>query len=138
MGMILGLIASQRELFSDTVRSWQQTAWAGQLPSDAGFAALLQRLRQRSAMPVVFLTSKDEEVDELMGLRLGADDYIVKPFSPREVIARIKAVLRRLVDAGTRIVQYGYSGAEGADVAEVVDRAQAEIFERTAARVYRL
>ncbi len=43
---------------------------------------LLQRLRQRSSMPVIFLTSKDEEVDELMGLRLGADDYITKPFSP--------------------------------------------------------
>jgi len=42
---------------------------------------LLQRLRQRSSMPVIFLTSKDEEVDELMGLRLGADDYITKPFS---------------------------------------------------------
>jgi two-component system, OmpR family, response regulator ChvI len=44
---------------------------------------LLQRLRVRSAMPVIFLTSKDEEVDELMGLRLGADDYIKKPFSQR-------------------------------------------------------
>jgi two-component system phosphate regulon response regulator PhoB len=56
---------------------------------------LLQRLRQRSNMPVVFLTSKDEEVDELMGLRLGADDYITKPFSPKELMARIKAVMRR-------------------------------------------
>ena len=56
---------------------------------------LLQRLRQRSAMPVVFLTSKDEEVDELMGLRLGADDYITKPFSQRLLLERVKAVLRR-------------------------------------------
>lgn len=56
---------------------------------------LLQRLRQRSSLPVIFLTSKDEELDQLMGLRLGADDYITKPFSPRELVARLKAVLRR-------------------------------------------
>jgi two-component system response regulator ChvI len=56
---------------------------------------LLQRLRQRSALPVVFLTSKDEEVDELMGLRLGADDYITKPFSQRLLLERIRALLRR-------------------------------------------
>jgi two-component system response regulator ChvI len=56
---------------------------------------LLQRLRQRTALPVIFLTSKDEEVDELMGLRLGADDYITKPFSQRLLIERIRALLRR-------------------------------------------
>jgi DNA-binding response OmpR family regulator len=56
---------------------------------------LLRRLRQKSAMPVIFLTSKDEEVDELMGLRLGADDYITKPFSQRLLLERIKALLRR-------------------------------------------
>ena len=56
---------------------------------------LLQRLRTRSAMPVIFLTSKDEEVDELMALRLGADDYITKPFSQRLLIERIRALLRR-------------------------------------------
>ncbi len=56
---------------------------------------LLQRLRSRSAMPIIFLTSKDEEVDQLMGLRLGADDYITKPFSQRLLIERIRALLRR-------------------------------------------
>jgi len=56
---------------------------------------LLQRLRQRTSMPVIFLTSKDEEVDELMGLRLGADDYITKPFSQRLLLERIRALLRR-------------------------------------------
>jgi len=56
---------------------------------------LLQRLRQTSHMPVIFLTSKDDEVDELMGLRLGADDYIKKPFSQRLLIERIRALLRR-------------------------------------------
>jgi two-component system response regulator ChvI len=56
---------------------------------------LLQRLRARTTMPVIFLTSKDEEVDELMGLRLGADDYITKPFSQRLLLERIRALLRR-------------------------------------------
>ncbi|MBF0563576.1 MAG: response regulator transcription factor, partial [Alphaproteobacteria bacterium] len=56
---------------------------------------LLQRLRQKSAIPVIFLTSKDDEVDELLGLRMGADDYIKKPFSQRLLIERIRALTRR-------------------------------------------
>ena len=56
---------------------------------------LLQRLRSRSQLPVIFLTSRDEEVDQLMGLRLGADDYITKPFSQRLLLERIRALLRR-------------------------------------------
>ncbi|MBM3731938.1 MAG: response regulator transcription factor [Acidimicrobiia bacterium] len=56
---------------------------------------LLKRLRQKSTLPVIFLTSKDEEIDEMMGLRMGADDYITKPFSQRLLIERIRAVLRR-------------------------------------------
>jgi two-component system response regulator ChvI len=56
---------------------------------------LLRRLREKSALPVIFLTSKDEELDEALGLAMGADDYIAKPFSQRLLIARIKAILRR-------------------------------------------
>jgi two-component system response regulator ChvI len=56
---------------------------------------LLSRLRQTSTMPVIFLTSKDDEVDEVLGLRMGADDYIKKPFSQRLLIERIRALLRR-------------------------------------------
>ena len=56
---------------------------------------LLQRLREKSALPVIFLTSKDEEPDEALGLALGADDYITKPFSQRLLVARIRALLRR-------------------------------------------
>jgi two-component system response regulator ChvI len=56
---------------------------------------LLQRLRKASAVPVIFLTSKDDEVDEVLGLRMGADDYIKKPFSQRLLIERIRALLRR-------------------------------------------
>ena len=57
---------------------------------------LLAELKKRSDLPIIFLTSKDDEVDEAMGLRLGADDYIKKPFSQRLLIERIRAVLRRL------------------------------------------
>lgn len=57
---------------------------------------LLQRLRKQSAIPVIFLTSKDDEVDELLGLRMGADDYIKKPFSQKLLIERIRTLLRRL------------------------------------------
>jgi two-component system response regulator ChvI len=56
---------------------------------------MLRRLRQTSDIPVIFLTSKDEEIDEVLGLRMGADDYVRKPFSQRLLIERIRAVLRR-------------------------------------------
>jgi two-component system response regulator ChvI len=57
---------------------------------------LLRRLRQKSDMPVIFLTSKDEEIDELFGLKMGADDFIRKPFSQRLLVERVKAVMRRI------------------------------------------
>jgi len=56
---------------------------------------LLRRVRERNAVPVIFLTSKDDELDEALGLAMGADDYIAKPFSQRLLIARIRAILRR-------------------------------------------
>ena len=56
---------------------------------------LLDRLRKQSRLPVIFSTSKDDEVDEVLGLRMGADDYIKKPFSQRLLIERIRALLRR-------------------------------------------
>lgn len=58
---------------------------------------LLRRLRQTTDMPAIFLTSKDDEIDELLGLKLGADDFIRKPFSPRLLVERVKAVLRRVL-----------------------------------------
>ncbi|KAA6204539.1 MAG: DNA-binding response regulator [Candidatus Tokpelaia sp.] len=60
---------------------------------------LLRRLREKSNLPVIFLTSKDDEIDELFGLKMGADDFITKPFSQRLLVERVKAVLRR---AGAR------------------------------------
>lgn len=64
---------------------------------------LLRRFRQKSDVPVIFLTSKDEEIDELFGLKMGADDFIKKPFSQRLLVERVKAILRRAAnrEAGT-------------------------------------
>jgi two-component system response regulator ChvI len=56
---------------------------------------MLRRLRQRTDLPVIFLTSKDDEIDEVFGLKMGADDFIKKPFSQRLLVERVKAVLRR-------------------------------------------
>ena len=56
---------------------------------------LLRRIRQTSSLPLIFLTSKDEEIDEVLGLTMGADDYVKKPFSQRLLLERVKAVLRR-------------------------------------------
>ena len=67
------------------------------MPGFDGLAATAA-LREKSNIPVILLTAKSEEIDRILGLELGADDYIVKPFSPREVIARIKAVLRRFAE----------------------------------------
>ncbi|GEM46808.1 DNA-binding response regulator [Deinococcus cellulosilyticus NBRC 106333 = KACC 11606] len=64
------------------------------LPLLDGFE-VARRVRAESDLPIIMLTARDDEVDKLVGLGLGADDYVVKPYSPREVIARVKAVLRR-------------------------------------------
>ena len=64
------------------------------LPDMDGFA-LCQKIRQNHLFPIIMLTARVEDMDKIMGLTLGADDYITKPFSPKELIARIKAVLRR-------------------------------------------
>jgi two-component system OmpR family response regulator len=61
-----------------------------------------RRLRASSRVPIVFLSSRDEELDRVLGLELGGDDFMGKPFSPRELVARVKAVLRRASDRGTR------------------------------------
>jgi len=68
---------------------------------------LLRRLREKSMIPVIFLTSKDDELDEALGLAMGADDYISKPFSQRLLIARIRAILRR-----AELAQTGAAGEE--------------------------
>jgi two-component system catabolic regulation response regulator CreB len=64
------------------------------LPDGSGFE-VCKEIRRRSAVPVIFLTARNAELDRVLGLELGGDDYLVKPFSPRELTARVKAVLRR-------------------------------------------
>src|SRR5579862_7301234 len=68
-----------------------------------------RRLRQTSTIPVIFLTARDSEIDRVLGLELGADDYVTKPFSPAELVARVKAVLRRS------------EGGSGAEVIQIAD-----------------
>ena len=65
------------------------------MPKKSGIE-VCREIRKSSSLPVVMLTAKGEEIDRILGLELGADDYIVKPFSPREVVARVKAILRRV------------------------------------------
>ena len=71
------------------------------LPELSGFE-VLKRLRQISDVPVIMLTARGEEIDRIVGLEIGADDYIPKPVNPRELVARIRAVLRRAAPAGAR------------------------------------
>lgn len=100
-------IAMQAEGFATRVYSDGEAALKAltENPADLGIfdikmprmdgLELLRRLREKSDMPVIFLTSKDEELDEALGLAMGADDFIKKPFSQRLLIARVKAILRR-------------------------------------------
>jgi DNA-binding response OmpR family regulator len=69
------------------------------LPALSGFE-VLKRLRQTSNIPVIMLTARGEDVDRIVGLEIGADDYVPKPVNPRELVARIRAVLRRTVSSG--------------------------------------
>src|SRR5437588_8454178 len=100
-------IALQQEGFVTRVYADPQVALKaiGENPPDLGVfdikmpgmdgMELLRRIRESSAVPVIFLTSKDDELDEALGLAMGADDYITKPFSQRLLVARIRAILRR-------------------------------------------
>ncbi|MBV1775878.1 two-component system response regulator CreB [Burkholderiaceae bacterium DAT-1] len=72
------------------------------LPDISGFE-VCKAIRRQSDVPVVFLTARSEEIDRIIGFELGADDYVLKPFSPRELVARVKAILRR----GIQSVQTG-------------------------------
>ncbi len=94
--------------FSDGAEAWE--TFEGSMPDLAILDILMprmdglelcRRLRARSeALPIIFLTSKDEEFDKVLGLELGADDYLCKPFSMRELLARVKVLFRRMALAG--------------------------------------
>lgn len=85
------------------------------LPGELDGIEVCRRIRAESDVPVVFLTARDDEMDRVLGLELGADDYVTKPFSPRELVARVKAILRRtegsagrdrppVLEIGTRVL----------------------------------
>jgi two-component system, OmpR family, response regulator ChvI len=80
---------------------------------------LLRRLRQKSDLPVIFLTSKDEEIDELFGLKMGADDFITKPFSQRLLVERVKAVMRR-----SQSREAGGAGKANGQASNTIERGQ--------------
>ncbi|MFH1808314.1 MAG: response regulator transcription factor [Pseudomonadota bacterium] len=88
---------------ADGIQGWQQFERESPellildvvMPEQDGLE-LCRRIRAVSQVPIIFLSARDEELDRVLGLELGADDYLTKPFSPRELVARVKAVLRRL------------------------------------------
>jgi DNA-binding response OmpR family regulator len=85
-----------------------------QLP-DADGLDLCRAIREQSRLPIVILTARDEEIDRVTGLELGADDYVPKPFSPRELVARVRAVLRRaevVIDRGAHAVTVAGASVE--------------------------
>jgi DNA-binding response OmpR family regulator len=97
------------DVISKEISDYQAVVLDIMLPEISGLE-LLKEIRKKSDIPVIMLTALGDEVDKLLGLELGADDYVVKPFSPRELVARIKAVVRRfersaLADKEARLVR---------------------------------
>lgn len=86
-----------------------------QLPGMSG-TEVCKHLRQRSNVPVIMLTAKDSEIDKVVGLELGADDYVTKPYSSRELIARIRAVMRRLAEPEELVSSTVHAGMVRMDI----------------------
>ncbi len=100
------------------------------LPDTSGFE-LCPRIRQSSNVPIIFLTARAEEVDRIVGLEIGADDYMVKPFSPRELSARVRAVLRRyqpVADKSAEVIQAEGNGSHGTPFQVDDERVQVTYF----------
>jgi two-component system response regulator BaeR len=93
-----------------------------------------RRIRSESAVPIIMLTARDEEVDKLVGLGLGADDYVVKPYSPREVVARVKAVLRR-AGGGLEPSQVFHCGRVSVDLGRYLATCDGEVVPLTASEI---
>ncbi len=95
----MGILATHRLLGGDALTELNKTPYdfvlldVG-LPDMSGFD-VCKKIRETSQIPILFLTARNHEIDRIVGLEIGADDYVTKPFSPREVVARVKAILRR-------------------------------------------
>ena len=90
-----------------------------QLPGQSG-TEVCRQLRQRSSVPVIMLTAKDAEIDKVVGLELGADDYVTKPYSSRELVARVRAVLRRQGEPEELVASTVQAGPVRMDIARHV------------------
>ena len=88
------------------------------LPNHSGFEILRALREHRPGTPVIILSARGEEADRVKGLKLGADDYVVKPFSPRELTARVKAVLRRAPNIGTTTTPTAAPATDGLQIDE--------------------
>jgi DNA-binding response OmpR family regulator len=97
------------------------------LPGEIDGLELCRRLRTTSNVPVIMLTARDGEIDRVLGLELGADDYVTKPFSPRELVARVKAILRRADGAAQARVDGARLVLRAGDVEVDTGRAEARI-----------
>jgi DNA-binding response OmpR family regulator len=102
------------------------------LPADMDGLAVCRTLRADSDVPVVMLTARDGEIDRVLGLELGADDYITKPFSPRELVARVRAILRRSESGGRQRPRVLSVGAVEIDVERREVRSEGEPVAMTA------
>ena len=94
------------------------------LPDASGFE-VFKRIRATSEVPVVFLTARSDEIDRVVGLELGADDYIAKPFSPRELVARVRSVLRRSARSDIAATAAGAASAAAGPI--VVDEGRMQV-----------
>ena len=102
---------TEAEDAQEAVKNTQQTEFDivildVMMPGTDGFEAL-SRIREHSQVPVIMLTARSEEYDKLLGFNLGADDYVSKPFSPKELMARVNAVLKRMGNAAGTILRFG-------------------------------
>ena len=96
------------------------------LPDASGFE-IFKRIRVTSEVPVVFLTARSDEIDRVVGLELGADDYVAKPFSPRELVARVRGVLRRAGKGATGPAAAGVPARAAPPPAIVVDEGRMQV-----------
>jgi DNA-binding response OmpR family regulator len=97
------------------------------LPGEIDGLELCRRLRTTSNVPVIMLTARDGEIDRVLGLELGADDYVTKPFSPRELVARVKAILRRADGAAQAHANGAHKVLTSGDVEVDTGRAEARV-----------